>query len=805
MPFWNSPGWGDSGESDNFNFEGASLGVTDNEVAVSLTPRYSTFKKLEVAPSRSINAMAWVFNFASLIGLIAAIVSILLARYAFSTFEEIPGLLANDIYEFPPVFALIDSILAFILFTASFLLLTIFSYVLIREGKGRVLNEQIWVFFLLVGTVLYLNPNEASIRLRTDFIGIPDPENGYSHIDTFTCLRMVSFSVISILYLWMGSHSYRYLSRRISYKDWKFYLPKITIVLVYNIYKLCIFFRYRIVFSELPFATLLGFFSLYHTIGTWPGLGVTVVTILTGLELAILSMVLYDVVRTTAILNNAEYVKHRTKITGFRFFLHQHVIFYSVYVSIYLLLLFGLPNGPQVLLYNVHTQAGDRPGIGSYFDAQYSPFGLHLCILAYVAAEAYTNLPASVSLRRIWKKPSDLEGTEDICEPVVYRSREPPSFSGLDPDIRPNCFVMQTNIELFNLAWFVYYKGTAKETNLNVDFSKLQLKIKESFYDKETDTRALVAASGDRIVVAFKGTSSTQNLFTDIKVLYRSLSSIISWKESEQGLGFVDDTRGADVIPGKLFKKSKVHAGFADAYNSIREDLMATISRLVEAGRRPIYFTGHSLGGALATLCSLDVGLTLDMLSTRIVVTTFGSPRVGNKAFQEVYDEVIRMNWRVVAGGDIISRLPKIGYHHVGKKVILTAGGELFIDPNALDMLFWNSQPASLVHHRKSCYLLALKMWCDSRDNGYIPKFWPFPISDNDSRRFDTAFRKPNSGNNASFSVPSRKKRSADAERYKRWAKALDTLDSPIRNQGALLLWGRLTAAVLEEARKAAV
>jgi hypothetical protein len=43
-----------------------------------------------------------------------------------------------------------------------------------------------------------------------------------------------------------------------------------------------------------------------------------------------------------------------------------------------------------------------------------------------------------------------------------------------------------------------------------------------------------------------------------------------------------------------------------------------------------IYFTGFGVGGALATLASVDVKETLKQAD---ILMTFGQPRVGNEAF----------------------------------------------------------------------------------------------------------------------------------------------------------------------------
>lgn len=788
----------------------------DQEEAVPLTPRYSTFKKLEVVNSRRINFMAKVYNIVSFAALaLTGLVSIL-SRVVFDqTYENVPVLLDDvtikllnlTIYIFPDYFTIIDFTLNLLVFAFAVFLLLIYAIVLFREGRHRILNEQAWVLMLLFFSGIYLFPYEAILRLRGVLGVAPEEEDGgFRSIDIFTCIRFSSFSIIYFLYFWMGSHSYRYLTERVSVRDWRFYTPKIVVTLTYILYKLCIFFRYRIVFSELPFASFVAFLNLYGRVGSWPRLGIIVISILTVMEIVMAGLLLHDVHKTFKLLKAAEYTKHRTKILGFRFFLHQQSVFNTVYICTYAFLLFGLPIGAQILQFFIVYH--EEPGRGSYFDVQYAPFGLHLCVLAFITTEMYANLPANTNMKKVlFPKMFPLESeNEPLLEPVVYRNTEPPSLTGRQElEIKPNCFVMQTNVELFNLAWYVYYHGTSKEKSLSMDFKDVNLKIRDSLYDEGTDTKAIVAELPDRIIVAFKGTTSTKNLQTDLKVNHHPLSSVVGRTEDPS-------PREQNRLLGRLnvkqmFRRARVHAGFANAYKTIKGGLMDVTAKLLQEKERPICFTGHSLGGALATLSSLDVQLSLDVPKKHVMVASFGSPRVGNDAFQELYDAEVPSHWRFVAGGDIISRLPKIGYRHVGRKVILTATGELFIDPSALEIIFWHSQTASIIHHRKACYLLALKAWCDQRAD-YIPKFWPFPVSENDSRKFDSTFRKPNTQSGTPQSrtsqTPRSRKRDKAEERVariQRYAAAIDELEGPAslrsENERAIAGWKRLVTKAL--------
>jgi hypothetical protein len=66
---------------------------------------------------------------------------------------------------------------------------------------------------------------------------------------------------------------------------------------------------------------------------------------------------------------------------------------------------------------------------------------------------------------------------------------------------------------------------------------------------------------------------------------------------------------------------------------------------------------GHSLGGALATLCAHDLRAYLGLSANLVSVYTFGSPRVGNNAFCSRYDELVPSTFRVVNAHDIVTKV----------------------------------------------------------------------------------------------------------------------------------------------------
>lgn len=116
----------------------------------------------------------------------------------------------------------------------------------------------------------------------------------------------------------------------------------------------------------------------------------------------------------------------------------------------------------------------------------------------------------------------------------------------------------------------------------------------------------------------------------------------------------------------------RIHAGFGHAYATVYQRIRVEAMELMHERIRPLYISGHSPGGALATQCSLDV---LSIASAEgMVVTTFGSPMVGNQQFADAYDLSIERHcqWRVVLASDIITKVPNLingKFAHVGSEV----------------------------------------------------------------------------------------------------------------------------------------
>jgi hypothetical protein len=89
------------------------------------------------------------------------------------------------------------------------------------------------------------------------------------------------------------------------------------------------------------------------------------------------------------------------------------------------------------------------------------------------------------------------------------------------------------------------------------------------------------------------------------------------------------------------------HKGFLDIYSEFKNELHETLEKN-EIKWDTVLITGHSLGGSLATLITLDL---YKKYNTRTYV--FGSPRVC-----DIIPEDIRYMWRVNNTSDIVPNIP---------------------------------------------------------------------------------------------------------------------------------------------------
>lgn len=106
----------------------------------------------------------------------------------------------------------------------------------------------------------------------------------------------------------------------------------------------------------------------------------------------------------------------------------------------------------------------------------------------------------------------------------------------------------------------------------------------------------------------------------------------------------------------------KVHKGFLTDYKKVRDIILTKVKNF-----STIILTGHSKGGAEATLAAVDIQYNFPDKVIRCVPVA--SPRVGNKIFADSYNKRVPFTIRVVNGEDFITKVPQniFGYWHVDR------------------------------------------------------------------------------------------------------------------------------------------
>ncbi|MEM9087602.1 MAG: lipase family protein [Cyanobacteria bacterium P01_F01_bin.53] len=164
------------------------------------------------------------------------------------------------------------------------------------------------------------------------------------------------------------------------------------------------------------------------------------------------------------------------------------------------------------------------------------------------------------------------------------------------------------------------------------------------FNNRGRDTQAYLFRTDDFMVLAFRGSQEPQDWMTNFTTRLRNF------------------TVRKNGVTGVSSYKGRVHTGFFLAWAIIEKSVLSQIQRwqreLIEEGKRlpPLYITGHSLGGALATMATaalVDHGINV------AGVYTFGQPRVGDRTF------VSQLNlntggrvFRFVNNNDIVPHVP---------------------------------------------------------------------------------------------------------------------------------------------------
>jgi hypothetical protein len=263
-----------------------------------------------------------------------------------------------------------------------------------------------------------------------------------------------------------------------------------------------------------------------------------------------------------------------------------------------------------------------------------TPLGELIFMSASVYALVYIFLPPRHSIHR---KSARMYVSMEKDLPSRHLMRQLAHSHQLQP-----VFCLERACLLCEVAWQSYYDPHKLALDDIVapgrqDLNYLGLELVEGgyIYDEETEARVILCRGEDRLVLAFRGTATLNNLKTDISLkqlplpqlrssgsaplvikdplakhssTYRRRRSADLDVEKATSVTAGADDQGAgtairncatavlNYIPVARQSLPLVHSGFWEMYTHIRSRMMEVVVRELQRDYKPLYVTGHSLG-----------------------------------------------------------------------------------------------------------------------------------------------------------------------------------------------------------------
>lgn len=225
-------------------------------------------------------------------------------------------------------------------------------------------------------------------------------------------------------------------------------------------------------------------------------------------------------------------------------------------------------------------------------------------------------------------------------------------------------FSSTTAVTLGKLSAVAY---ETKSNQIKTQLSALGFTLDEySLNDKKYGTRGFLAYNTDSAVIVFTGTEDVKDWLQNAQV----------WKHDKQ------NDNGCD-------KEISIHNGFYRAIREFAKDekLMNRLSQLQAEGKK-IYYTGHSLGGALASILAYFTEANFSDKVHLQGVYTFGQPLTGDKNYRQCFNEKLKSRtFRYVTSEDLVPRARVSNdYKHVGTPLYFNKEGKLISKEETINL-----------------------------------------------------------------------------------------------------------------------
>ena len=149
-------------------------------------------------------------------------------------------------------------------------------------------------------------------------------------------------------------------------------------------------------------------------------------------------------------------------------------------------------------------------------------------------------------------------------------------------------------------------------------------------------------------------------------------SIFVAFRGSENIQNWINNMKIFKIAPYLEYPDIAVEKGFYESYTYISSEIEECVLDLsAKYHTNKIVITGHSLGGAMASLYAFNI--MINGPSTLIIdsVITFGSPRVGNEMFVKMYNFYAVPSFRITHYYDIVPHVPEelLGFQHVSEEI----------------------------------------------------------------------------------------------------------------------------------------
>lgn len=175
-----------------------------------------------------------------------------------------------------------------------------------------------------------------------------------------------------------------------------------------------------------------------------------------------------------------------------------------------------------------------------------------------------------------------------------------------------------------------------------------------------TDVTGFVAVDNTRnlVLVSFRGSVSVRNWLTNFNI---------------------------PQVPTDICTGCLVHQGWWSAWREARQEVLAAITGTCD--KYPGYqlkVTGHSAGGAIATLAAAE----LRKKGYIAALYTFGAPRLGGPTVSQFITNQPGGNYRVTHDDDPVPNVPPIwlGYNHISPEYWIKTGNNVPVTANDIQV-----------------------------------------------------------------------------------------------------------------------